>query len=215
MVGRQRNRLSVREQKKSLFFSQKVLNKYDVGPLIHALQENDIQVDTIQTTPTFHRYRLSTTQEVCLLDLVADPVPPIEPPCLHEQGFYIDTPYEIFVNKLCALLSRSEARDLWDVMELSKQGMDLTKGLRQAVQKDAGFSPLTLAWLLESLPLSELKIDQTVYDELIQFHQNLIQTLDQLLKKFQKSFLKRLQMPCIKQKSFPKDLYPVEHYLKN
>ena len=160
-----------------LFFAQKVLNPYDVGPLIHALQENDIQVDTIQTTPTFHRYRLSTTQEVCLLDLVADPVPPIEPPYRHEQGFYIDTPYEIFVNKLCALLSRSEARDLWDLMELSKQGMDLTKGLQQAVQKDAGFSPLTLAWLLESLPLSELKIDQTVYDELLQFHQNLIQTL--------------------------------------
>lgn len=163
-----------------LFFPQKMLHKHDVSPLIFALQEEDIQVDILQTSPTFHRYRLSDSIEVCLLDLVADPVPPIESPVQHELGFYIDTPYEIFINKLCALLSRSEARDLWDVMVLIKRGIDLEKGLEQAVQKDAGFSPLTLAWLLESLPLSELKMGVQERDELMQFHQDLIQRLTNL-----------------------------------
>ncbi|HYN22036.1 MAG TPA: nucleotidyl transferase AbiEii/AbiGii toxin family protein [Thermoanaerobaculia bacterium] len=67
-----------------------------------------------------------------------------------EVSIAVDTPHEIFVNKLCALLSRSELRDLSDVQVLLDHGLDLNSALRDAPQKDAGFSPLTLAWVLQS-----------------------------------------------------------------
>jgi hypothetical protein len=61
----------------------------------------------------------------------------------------VDTPHEIFVNKLCALLGRAELRDLIDVRDLLAKGGNLEQALRDAPRKDGGFSPLTLAWVLK------------------------------------------------------------------
>jgi len=60
------------------------------------------------------------------------------------------------VNKLCTLLARSELRDLVDVRTLLEAGGDLEGSLALAPQKDAGFSPLTLAWVLRGLPITSL-----------------------------------------------------------
>jgi predicted nucleotidyltransferase component of viral defense system len=51
-------------------------------------------------------------------------VPQISPdkPILH--GIRVDPPEEIFANKLCALLSRAEIRDLVDVCALEEAGYD-------------------------------------------------------------------------------------------
>ncbi|OFW25931.1 MAG: hypothetical protein A3G21_15335 [Acidobacteria bacterium RIFCSPLOWO2_12_FULL_66_21] len=57
---------------------------------------------------------------------------------------------EILVAKLAALLGRVELRDLQDVAALLKAGGDLIAALRDAPKKDAGFSAMTLAWVLES-----------------------------------------------------------------
>ena len=87
-----------------------------------------------------------------VVDLVAEPVPPIEPPrsvVLHGVHILVDTPHEILVNKLCALLHRSELRDLLDIEALLAAGGDLDRALRDAPAKDGGFSPLTLGWVLD------------------------------------------------------------------
>ncbi len=68
----------------------------------------------------------------------------------------MDTRHEVLVNKLCALLSRSEVRDLRDVEALLAAGEDLTRALGDAPRKDGGFSPLTLAWILETFELPVL-----------------------------------------------------------
>ena len=60
---------------------------------------------------------------------------------------------QILVNKLCALLSRSELRDLEDVMMLVGMGLDLQRALGDAPRQDGGFSPLTFAWVLRELPI--------------------------------------------------------------
>ncbi len=67
-----------------------------------------------------------------------------------------DPPHEILVAKLCALLSRSELRDLEDVRALLDSGGDLVRALADAPRKDAGFSPVTLAWVLEQLPIAAM-----------------------------------------------------------
>jgi hypothetical protein len=68
----------------------------------------------------------------------------------------IDSAHEILVNKLCALLHRSELRDLLDVEALLEHGGDLERALADAPRKDGGFSPLTLVWVVRELPIEAM-----------------------------------------------------------
>lgn len=91
--------------------------------------------------------------------LVAEPVASIEPP--QEVEFrgvriFVDTAHEVLVNKLCALLHRSELRDLIDIEALLDAGGDLDQGLTDAPAKDGGFSALTLGWSLQGWQVAEV-----------------------------------------------------------
>ncbi len=68
----------------------------------------------------------------------------------------MDTAHQILVNELCALLGRSELRDLQDVEALLASGSDLARALEDAPGQDGGFSPLTLAWSLRQFPIPKL-----------------------------------------------------------
>lgn len=125
-------------------------------------------VEAMQATPGFHRTRATRGGGSVVVDLVAEPMPPIVPPREPEPGLRVDDPHEILVNKLCALLSRSEPRDLEDVRVLVEAGGDLQRALGDAPRKDGGFSPLTLAWVLQSLPLHRagaLGFDRAVLED--------------------------------------------------
>jgi hypothetical protein len=123
------------------------------------LHDADLIVSTLQTAPAFSRLQVEDGTETVLVDLVADPVPTIEPPVLlpwEAVEIALDSPYEILVNKLCALLGRAEIRDLQDVRLLLDCGGDLARALCDAPRKDAGFSPLVFAWILKGLPVQQL-----------------------------------------------------------
>ncbi len=110
-----------------------------------------LQVDSLQSYPTFHRLRVTDGGETCVVDLVVDTAERIEAPDEREilgVRVLVDTPHEILVNKLCTLLSRSEARDLEDVRVLLESGGDFRRALAEAPRKDGGFSAPTLAWVL-------------------------------------------------------------------
>jgi hypothetical protein len=113
-----------------------------------------LEATVLQSGGSFFQLRVSGGNEVCVVDLVADPVPPVAAPqriTLQGASITVDDPHEILVNKLCALLGRSELRDLVDVQALLASGGDLEKALVEAPRKDAGFSPLTLAWVLKDV----------------------------------------------------------------
>ncbi len=58
-------------------------------------------------------------------------------------------------NKLCALLSRSEIRDLVDVRELENAGFSLENALDVAAKKDKGLTPAQLAWVLNQIKFGD------------------------------------------------------------
>jgi hypothetical protein len=58
--------------------------------------------------------------------------------------------------KLCALLSRSELRDLVDVRALLDAGGDLTRALADCPRQDGGFSPLTFSWAVKNIAVEKL-----------------------------------------------------------
>ncbi len=108
----------------------------------------------------FCRLRVARASEVVVVDLVADPVPAVAAPAEHaleDVRILVDPPHEILVTKLCALLSRSELRDLEDVRALLDAGGDLEHALADAPRKEASFSPVTLAWVLEQLPIAAMR----------------------------------------------------------
>jgi hypothetical protein len=113
-----------------------------------------LEVEHVQRAVSFARLRVSDATEVIELDLVADPTPPLEPPLEPRPGVRVETARSLLAQKLCALLSRTELRDLEDVGALIDAGADLEQGFRDAVAIDGGFSPPTLAWLLQSFPIA-------------------------------------------------------------
>lgn len=129
------------------------------GDVRSRLHSAGLDVADLQASPTFHRFRVSDGREVTLVDLVAEPMEAIQPPRRFGEPSHeilVDGPHEILVNKLVALLGRLELRDLQDVQALVDAGYDLDQALSDAPRKDGGFSPPSLAWLLESFPVASL-----------------------------------------------------------
>jgi len=123
------------------------------------LRAAGLAVESVHGGPSFERMRVTEGDETLLVDLVAEPVATIERPVAARVGsadILIDTPHEILVNKLCALLDRSELRDLQDVRELLAREGDLERALADAPRKNSGFSPLTVAWLLREMPVPSM-----------------------------------------------------------
>lgn len=118
-----------------------------------------LRVERVQTARTFVRLAVSEGGETCVVDLVSDPTAIVDPPAeVRVDGVpvLVDSPQEILTNKLCALLSRSELRDLVDARWLTEHGADLDRAAREAQAKDGGFSTAVLAWVLRGSDLAAM-----------------------------------------------------------
>lgn len=143
-----------------------------------------LQVQTLQGGATFTRLLVRSPQDQVVLDLVADPVMPIEPAREYDVGetrVSVDTARSILVAKLCTLPSRVELRDLVDVKALLDSGLELEDALARAPDLDGGFSVPLLGWSLQALPIEKLSdtiADSGVRtDELLAFRNALVARL--------------------------------------
>ncbi|MCC6523765.1 MAG: nucleotidyl transferase AbiEii/AbiGii toxin family protein [Polyangiaceae bacterium] len=101
----------------------------------------------------FRRVIVTRDAESCVVDLVVDRAPVVDPDKPVFGAVRVDTAREIAANKICTLLGRSELKDLVDLSELLAHGVDLAQALRDARRKDGGAEPATLAWVLEQLTI--------------------------------------------------------------
>jgi len=95
--------------------------------------------------------RVSDRDLSVVVDLISEPMDAVDAAGTHPVGqseILVDSPRSILAEKLCALLERSELRDLIDVDALVKSGESLDLAIADAPRRDSGFSPLTLAWVL-------------------------------------------------------------------
>lgn len=116
------------------------------------------------------------------MDLVVDRVPQIEAHKVRFGRIVVDPLSEIAANKLCALLDRVEARDLFDLKLLLDGSLRLEEVLAGAQRKHAGADPATLAWVLAELhvgPSMPLPSGVTI-EELDAFRESLIERLARL-----------------------------------
>jgi Nucleotidyl transferase AbiEii toxin, Type IV TA system len=127
--------------------------------VVRMLTDRGFSVAVLRTSPMFAQLDARSARGSVVIDLVADPTPIAERPTATAIGgvsILVETPHQLLVNKLCALLSRSELRDLVDVRALLGFGAELERAIRDCPNQDAGFSPLTFSWAVKGLPLARL-----------------------------------------------------------
>lgn len=110
----------------------------------------------VQDAGSFWRAHVSVGSIVREFDLVHESVPDIEPPPPPIEGVIVESLRDLRAAKLTCLLSRSEPRDLVDILFLERASFQPEEDLALALRKDAGMDPAILAWLLRDFPVEPL-----------------------------------------------------------
>jgi len=142
------------------------------------------RVEIMTDAPAFRRVLLTSRGgETVRVDLVLDMTERVGPPPSDLDGFPVDPAAEILANKLCAILGRSEPRDLVDLFFLEKTGHRIVDAVPAARHKDAGLTPGQLAWAISQVPLDRLPdglLAPVSLDELRAFRARLLDVLERL-----------------------------------
>lgn len=110
----------------------------------------------VQDAGSFWRGRVSIGSVTLEFDLVHESVPDIEAPPPPIDGVIVESLSDLRAAKLTCILSRSEPRDLVDLLFLERAGFRPENDLELALRKDAGTDPGILAWLLRDFPVEPL-----------------------------------------------------------
>lgn len=113
------------------------------------------QLGIRQDSPGFRRYVVTRGDEAVVVDLVWERVPSAFPEKQERAGVRIDPIEEILVNKLTAVLSRAEERDVVDLLFLERAGHRAEHALAAAFAKDGGCTPAALAWVLSQISVPD------------------------------------------------------------
>jgi len=108
-----------------------------------------------QHAPGFERYVVTRGGESVVVDLVLERVPQVAGPKRVVGSVAVDPIEEIFVNKLTTILSRSEERDLVDLLLLEREGLRIENGLAGAQAKDGGCTAAALAFVLSEVSIPD------------------------------------------------------------
>ncbi len=126
---------------------------------VRALREAAAEVGAswreVRTAPEFRRVLLSRSDESVIVDLVLERSVQVRPDKPAHGVVRVDPAEEIFANKLCTLLGRSEIRDLVDVRALEGLGLSLPEALAAGQRKDGGLTPAQLAWVLSQITIGD------------------------------------------------------------
>lgn len=117
-----------------------------------------VGTELLRDAGTFVRARLRFGDREMELDLVHEPNGDIEPPPPPLEGVVVESLPDLRASKLTCLLSRSEPRDLVDLLFLERAGHPPELDLALALRKDAGLDPGALAWLLGTFPVEPLPV---------------------------------------------------------
>lgn len=110
-------------------------------------------VTPLRSFAEFRRLSATRGAETCIVDIVIDRAPMIEPEKARFGNVRVDTLREIAANKICTLVSRSEVKDLVDLDRILASGVDLEATLADAQAKDGGADPATVAWIVDQITI--------------------------------------------------------------
>jgi predicted nucleotidyltransferase component of viral defense system len=137
------------------FFTVKDIDWHFLERLfISVAMEINAEYTIIMKAPFFHRYELERDKEREIIDYVVDEIPQIDKEKNKFDFINVDTPFEIGINKICTLLSRTELKDLIDLYFLVKNGFNIKENIEKAKQKDGGVEPAIISYLLSQIKIT-------------------------------------------------------------
>lgn len=113
-------------------------------------------LSVVQDAGHFWRAHVTLGATTLEVDIVHEPLPDLEAPSSSIEGVVIESLADLRASKLTCLLSRSEPRDLVDLLFLERAGFRPEDDLALALRKDGGIDPAVLAWLLREFPVEPL-----------------------------------------------------------
>ena len=132
-----------------------------VNILRDSVSEIGGEMEALRTSPHFRRFRVTRGEEETVVDLVMETVKAVShPKPIPEYSILVDSPEELAVNKVCALVGRAEPRDLIDLHFLKSRGLNLDDAISSAPEKDGGVGRDTLLMALQGIAANQLD-DQT------------------------------------------------------
>ena len=130
--------------------------------LVRALPDigavNGTPVSVLRDGGSFVRARLELSNGSIELDVLYEPVPDLEPAPPPVDGIVVESLVDLRANKLTCILSRSEPRDLVDLLFLDRAGYAPERDIQLALRKNAGIDPGIIAWLLGQFPVEPLPV---------------------------------------------------------
>jgi hypothetical protein len=138
-----------------------------------------LSVRIVRDAGTLVRAQVEGLDRPLEIDLVHEALPDLASPAPSIEGVAVESLVDLRAAKLLCILSRSEPRDLVDLLFLDRAGFPPERDLGLALQKDAGIDPGVLAWLLGQFPTHPLPImlEALTEEELVRFRDDLRERL--------------------------------------
>jgi hypothetical protein len=121
-------------------------------------RETSTRIELMRDAGAMVRAALFVGEQKLDLDLVHEALPDLEQPGAPIDGIVVESFIDLRASKLTCILSRSEPRDLVDLLFLDRAGHPPERDLELALRKDAGIDPGVLAWLLGQFPVEPLPL---------------------------------------------------------
>lgn len=138
-----------------LFFHDRQTHRDAVALLADVAIDAGATVRIVRDAGTFVRGVVAGADGEVDIDLVFEAVADVGVPDVVE-GVLVESFADLRANKLTCVLSRSEPRDLVDLLFLDRAGHPPEADLALALAKDSSIDPGVLAWLLAQFPVEPL-----------------------------------------------------------
>jgi len=138
-----------------LFFHDRHAHRDAAALLQEVALEAGVTIRVVRDAGTFVRAVLTGADGEVDIDLVFDAVADVSGPDSVE-GVQVESLADLRANKLTCVLSRSEPRDLVDLLFLDRAGYPPEADLALALAKDGSIDPGVLGWLLSQFPVEPL-----------------------------------------------------------
>ena len=119
-------------------------------------QAAGLRIEIVRDAATHVRARATAADTTVEVDLVYEPTPEVDGSPTVVEGVHLRSLVDLRASKLTCILSRSEPRDLVDLLFLDRAGFPPEDDLGAAVTKDGGMDPGVLSWLLAQFPTRPL-----------------------------------------------------------
>jgi hypothetical protein len=164
-----------------LFVHDREAHRELVDALAEVSQRVGSSVQILRDGGNHVRARIDFGGDRLELDVVHEALPDLDA-AVEVESILIESERDLHASKITCLLSRSEPRDLVDLLFWERAGRPPEAQLEHALKKDAGIDPGVLAWLLRSFPVEPLPsmLAALTVEELQSYRNELAQRFKQL-----------------------------------